>query len=65
MESAAGIDWTQLSGGVLGLTAGASAPDSLVEEIIAAARERYDVIVEEVPVTTETVSFSLPRLLSA
>jgi len=65
IESAAAIDWSRVTGSVLGLTAGASAPDRLVEEIIAAARTRYDVTVEEISVTAETVSFSLPRLLSA
>jgi 4-hydroxy-3-methylbut-2-enyl diphosphate reductase len=62
IESAAEIAWEQV-GGTLGLTAGASAPDVLVVEIIAAARERFEVTVEEVAVTTEHLSFSLPRIL--
>ena len=49
----------------IGLTAGASAPDVLVEGVIAAAKARYDVTVEEVTVTEEKITFSLPRLLSA
>jgi 4-hydroxy-3-methylbut-2-enyl diphosphate reductase len=64
VQRAADIDWTQLEGvGALGLTAGASAPQILVEEVIAACRDRYDVILEEVAVTSENVQFKLPRAL--
>ena len=48
----------------IGVTAGASAPEILVGEVIAAARKRFNVTVEEIPVTTETVKFSLPRVLN-
>jgi 4-hydroxy-3-methylbut-2-enyl diphosphate reductase len=65
IESAEAIDWSKITAGTLGLTAGASAPDMLVEGVIAAARTHYDVTVEEVPVTSENITFSLPRLLSA
>ncbi len=65
VQRAADIDWTQLEGvRALGVTAGASAPDILVEEVIAACRERYDVIMEEVTVTSENVQFKLPRALT-
>ncbi len=65
VQRAADIDWAQLDGvGALGVTAGASAPEILVEEVIAACRERYDVIMEEVTVTSENVQFKLPRALS-
>ncbi|MND08013.1 4-hydroxy-3-methylbut-2-enyl diphosphate reductase [compost metagenome] len=47
----------------LGLTAGASAPEVLVEEVIAKLRERYDVSIEEVVVRSENVVFKLPRQL--
>jgi 4-hydroxy-3-methylbut-2-en-1-yl diphosphate reductase len=47
----------------LGLTAGASAPETLVEEIISAFSERYDVTVEIVRTAEETISFNLPREL--
>ena len=61
----ADIDWAQLDGvGALGVTAGASAPEVLVEEVIAACRERYDVVMEAVAVTSENVQFKLPRALS-
>jgi 4-hydroxy-3-methylbut-2-enyl diphosphate reductase len=64
-QHAAEIDWSELSDGdVVGLTAGASAPEHLVEEVIATARARFDVTVEEVAVATETVYFKLPRALA-
>jgi 4-hydroxy-3-methylbut-2-en-1-yl diphosphate reductase len=60
------IDWARLALVTrLGITAGASAPEILVEEVIAAARNRYDVTLEEVAVTRETVEFKLPKALSA
>ena len=49
----------------LGITAGASAPEILVQELIDALREKYDVTVEERNVIDEDVTFSLPRALSA
>jgi 4-hydroxy-3-methylbut-2-en-1-yl diphosphate reductase len=49
----------------LGVTAGASAPEVLVQELIERLRERFDVTVREVSVTTENVHFSLPRALTA
>jgi 4-hydroxy-3-methylbut-2-enyl diphosphate reductase len=60
------IDWEFLSGvNVLGLTAGASAPEELVQEVITALSQRYAVTVEEVRLTDEDVTFKLPRLLTA
>jgi hypothetical protein len=43
----------------------ASAPELLVDELIAACRERFDVAVEEVRTTEESVVFKLPRTLVA
>jgi 4-hydroxy-3-methylbut-2-enyl diphosphate reductase len=64
VQRAADMDWDWLAGaGRLGITAGASAPDLLVDELIAACRERYDVTVEEVRTTDENVVFKLPRAL--
>jgi 4-hydroxy-3-methylbut-2-enyl diphosphate reductase len=64
IDDAAGLDWDWLAGAkTLGVTAGASAPETLVEGVIAAVGERYDLTVEEVSPTRETVSFKLPRLL--
>lgn len=66
IERAAGFDFAWLDGVErLGVTAGASAPELLVQELIDACRERFDVTVEEVNVTEEDVRFSLPRALSA
>ena len=47
----------------LGVTAGASAPEVLVEEVIAAFAERYDVRVETVTTAEESMFFPLPRVL--
>ena len=49
----------------LGVSAGASAPEILVDEVIAACRERFMVTVEEVSLTEENVTFKLPRVLVA
>jgi 4-hydroxy-3-methylbut-2-enyl diphosphate reductase len=58
------IDW-DLFGTVrsLGITAGASAPEVLVEEIIDAFAERFSVSVESVSTADESVFFPLPREL--
>lgn len=66
VQRAADIDWDTL-GPVrrLGLTAGASAPEVLVQEVLAAMRARYDVTVEEVEGPYENVRFNLPRALTA
>ena len=66
IDDASGIDWSVMEGvSTMGVTAGASAPESLVEALIDAFRTRYDVTVEEVRVTDENVVFKLPRLLEA
>ncbi len=58
------IDWDWLEGiQTLGLSAGASAPEVLVDEVIAKARELFDVSVEEVAITQENVNFKVPRIL--
>ena len=59
---AADIDWAELGTiGSLGLTAGASAPEVLVEEILEAFAERYELTVETVSTADESVFFPLPR----
>ncbi|MCS6922616.1 MAG: 4-hydroxy-3-methylbut-2-enyl diphosphate reductase, partial [Elioraea sp.] len=50
--------------GTLGLTAGASAPEILVDEVIAALRARFTVSLEEVVVAEEDVTFRLPAALA-
>ncbi len=58
------IDWRALQGiRALGLTAGASAPEVLVNEVVDAFRARYDVTVELVETAVEAVEFKVPRIL--
>ena len=65
LQNASALDWSRLEGvSRLGITAGASAPEILVRELIDACRERYDVTLETVSVGEETVQFNLPRALS-
>ncbi len=64
VQRATDIPWTELGPlERLGITAGASAPEVLVEEIIEAFATRYDVTVESVRTAEETISFNLPRAL--
>ena len=64
VASAEDIDWTWFEGvETLGLTAGASAPEDLVQGLIAACRARYEISVEEITTTEESVVFKLPRIL--
>ena len=66
VQRAAEIDGSRLAGVErLGITAGASAPELLVDEVIESARARFAVAVEEVTVIAEHVQFKLPRALSA
>ncbi len=59
------IDWPGLAGvTTLGLTAGASAPDFVVQEVIDACRERFDVTLEVGAAPDEDVHFKLPRILN-
>ena len=66
IERAANIDWAWLGQpNTIGVTAGASAPETLVREVIAALRERFDVTEEEVAHTPERMVFKLPKELTA
>jgi 4-hydroxy-3-methylbut-2-enyl diphosphate reductase len=61
---ASDIDWNEFGNiRCLGVTAGASAPEVLVEEILDAFAERYDIRVESVSTADESVFFPLPREL--
>jgi 4-hydroxy-3-methylbut-2-enyl diphosphate reductase len=64
LPSAADIDWN-IFGAIrsLAITAGASAPEVLVERVIDAFAERYDIAVETLTTADETVFFPLPRSL--
>ncbi len=58
------IDWPQFKGlRKIAITAGASAPEVLVDEMIDAFRERFDVTVETVATASEDMFFPLPRQL--
>ena len=64
VQRAAEIKWEELAGVKrLGISAGASAPELLVEEVLAACYERFEVTIEETSVIQETVTFKLPAAL--
>jgi 4-hydroxy-3-methylbut-2-enyl diphosphate reductase len=64
VQRAADIDWRALAGiKAVGVTAGASAPEELVNEVIDAFRARYAVTMEVVETATENIEFKVPRLL--
>ncbi len=64
VNSADDVDWTWLDGvRAVGITAGASAPEDLVEDLVSAIAARFDARVEEIVVTEEGVTFKLPRVL--
>ncbi len=64
VQRAADIDWSAFEGiARLGITAGASAPEILVEEVIDAFAQRYAVTVETVSAAEEGMFFPLPRAL--
>ncbi|WP_075217081.1 4-hydroxy-3-methylbut-2-enyl diphosphate reductase [Mongoliimonas terrestris] len=66
IQRASEIDWAAVGEvRTVGITAGASAPEVLVEEVIDAFAERYAVTVETVRTADETIAFSLPRDLRA
>jgi 4-hydroxy-3-methylbut-2-enyl diphosphate reductase len=65
VQSVADIDWHSLEGvQTVGLTAGASAPESLVTGVIDAFKARYDVTLRLEETAVENVHFKLPRLLT-
>ena len=58
------LDWSVLEGvSTLGITAGASAPESLVQELLGRLAARYVLDIEERQVTQEDVVFKLPAPL--
>jgi 4-hydroxy-3-methylbut-2-enyl diphosphate reductase len=59
------LDFSAFDGvGTVGITAGASAPESLVQEVLAALSRRYALEIEEKQVTQEDVIFKLPYPLA-
>lgn len=64
VQRAADIDWRALEGiRTLGITAGASAPEMLITEVINAFRDTYDVTTELVQTAVENVEFKVPQVL--
>ena len=64
VQTANDIDWRALEGTrTIGVSAGASAPEVLVDGVIRAFQERYDVTIEDVVTAEENVSFKMPRSL--
>lgn len=64
VQRASDIPWSEIENiGIMGLTAGASAPDVLINEVIEALKAKRAVSVEEVAITQENVVFNIPRLL--
>ena len=64
MQRATEIDWRALDGiRTLGITAGASAPEVLINEVVDAFRDRFDVTVEIVETAQENIEFKVPRVL--
>lgn len=63
--SADDVDWAWFEGvRSVGVTAGASAPEDLVEDLVAAIGARFEATLEDVRVTNEDVEFKLPRVLA-
>ncbi|MGH1457599.1 MAG: 4-hydroxy-3-methylbut-2-enyl diphosphate reductase [Paracoccaceae bacterium] len=64
VQRAENIDWRALGGITsVGITAGASAPELLVNEVLDAFKSRFDVSVELVETAQEDVEFKVPRVL--
>ena len=65
IDDASGLDWSWFEGvASIGLTAGASAPEDLVQGVIDAISGHFDLEIEELVEARETVTFKLPRLLT-
>ena len=62
VADAGDIDWSAIEGvGSVAVTAGASAPETLVKRVLAALDERYAIELETLETTSEAMSFPLPR----
>jgi 4-hydroxy-3-methylbut-2-enyl diphosphate reductase len=65
IQRASDIDWIWLATKkVVGITAGASAPEVLVEEVLKACAEKFNLAIEEIAITREDVIFKLPKQLT-
>ncbi len=66
IQRATDLDWSLLEGvGTLGITAGASAPELLVRELVDLLATRFEITEREVETTRESIAFKLPRALDA
>jgi 4-hydroxy-3-methylbut-2-enyl diphosphate reductase len=64
LQRASEIDWSVFEGVErIGVTAGASAPEVIVEEVLDAFAERFDIEVELVSTAEENIVFGLPKPL--
>jgi len=64
VQRATDIDWRALDGAKsIGITAGASAPEVLINEVITAFTDRFDVTQQIVETAIENVEFKVPRVL--
>lgn len=64
IQRAADIRWHEFGGvRAVGITAGASAPEVLVNEVVDAFRDRFDVTLDVVTTADERVAFNVPREL--
>jgi len=64
VQRASDIDWRALEGVTsVGITAGASAPEILVNEVLDAFRAHYDVTEKQVETAIENIEFKVPRIL--
>ena len=58
------IDWRSLDNiHSVGVTAGASAPEVLVNEVVEAFQERFSVTIEKIETAQENISFKVPKIL--
>lgn len=65
IQRAADVDWRWFRNiSTIGITAGASAPEELVQELLDALRQHFEISVEEIQTASEDIVFKLPRALS-
>lgn len=66
VQRASDIKWEWFENiDVVALSAGASAPEILVDEVIEAIKEHFNIKLEEVSITQENVTFKVPRVLAS
>ncbi len=64
VQQASELSWAMFDGvSTIGITAGASAPEHLVQEVVAAFRQRFTVTIEDVVTRVERIAFNVPRVL--